>query len=288
MREPDFRNRWSVITILIAVLVVVFLIQTVLNVYGRIDVTQQFGLSLDGIKSFKFWQLLTYQFLHASPWPWHLLGNCIGLYFFGTALQQNLGPARLLKIYFAGGFLGGILQVLHGLLPIGHSGGMVGASAGVFALIAAYCAMFPYHEGCFMVYFFPVRLKARTFLIGCFALSGFGVLFPYGQVAHAAHLGGLLCGLAYVRWFHEADEGTSFWRRLIPRRRSGPIVKVRFPKASPARAPRRPNPADKGNTEFIAEEVDPILEKISAHGIHSLTEHERKVLEAARLKIEKK
>jgi hypothetical protein len=37
--------------------------------------------------------------------------------------------------------------------------------------------------------------------------------------------------------------------------------------------------------EFMSREVDPILEKISARGIHSLTEHERKVLEAARSRM---
>jgi hypothetical protein len=37
--------------------------------------------------------------------------------------------------------------------------------------------------------------------------------------------------------------------------------------------------------EFISREVDPILEKISAHGIHSLTDQEREILEAARSKM---
>jgi hypothetical protein len=40
--------------------------------------------------------------------------------------------------------------------------------------------------------------------------------------------------------------------------------------------------------EFISQEVDPILDKISAHGIHSLTEREKKILERARAKMARK
>ena len=43
-----------------------------------------------------------------------------------------------------------------------------------------------------------------------------------------------------------------------------------------------------GATDFISKEVDPILEKISAYGIHSLTERERRILEAARSRMEKR
>jgi len=71
-------------------------------------------------------------------------------------------------------------------------------------------------------------------------------------------------------------------------RRSRPVVKVRFPKGISEGAGPRPNrPDEAGPTDFISKEVDPILEKISAHGIHSLTERERRILEAARAKIEK-
>ncbi|MEW6160504.1 MAG: DUF6576 domain-containing protein [Verrucomicrobiota bacterium] len=45
---------------------------------------------------------------------------------------------------------------------------------------------------------------------------------------------------------------------------------------------------DLPSDEFISREVDPILDKISAHGIHSLTERERKILEAARAKMAKR
>jgi hypothetical protein len=67
-----------------------------------------------------------------------------------------------------------------------------------------------------------------------------------------------------------------------------PVVKVRFPRAvggdskTPGAVPR-----ELGPTDFISKEVDPILEKISAQGLHSLTEREKKILEAARAKIEK-
>ena len=69
------------------------------------------------------------------------------------------------------------------------------------------------------------------------------------------------------------------------------VVKVRFPKAASSAVgtgPRAKRVEEAGPTDFISKEVDPILEKISAQGIHSLTERERRILEAARSKMEKR
>ena len=107
-------------------------------------------------------------------------------------------------------------------------------------------------------------------------------------IAHGAHLGGTLFGAAFVRWFRGAEFG-AWWRRLRERRRSRPIVKVRFPKADSTSWE-----SESGGTrsvtdgDFISKEVDPILDKISAHGIHSLTPRERQILEAARAKMAKR
>ena len=110
----------------------------------------------------------------------------------------------------------------------------------------------------------------------------FGIAFPGGNIAHGAHLGGLLAGLAYVRWFLRSE-----WRLPNVNIFRKPKVFVHTRQAN--QWPIQPiNKTDLPSEEFISKEVDPILDKISAHGIQSLTDRERKILEAARAKMAKR
>jgi hypothetical protein len=93
----------------------------------------------------------------------------------------------------------------------------------------------------------------------------------------------MLTGIAWIRWGMMPPSSFNFWRPFRssrpPARESVRAKPKRLPKSATSLAEELP-PA-----EFISREVDPILEKISARGIHSLTEHERKVLEAARSRM---
>lgn len=281
MREPDYRVRWSLTHVLIGVLVGCYLLQLLLAYGARVRVTDALALSLHGMEHHRYWQLLTFQFLHSIPWPWHLLGNCLVLYFFGGALEQIIGGRRFLKLYFTGGFLGGGLQLLQGLLAH-QDAGVVGASAGVSALLAAYCMMNPDRETYLVIYFFPVRLRARHLLWISLGVSVFGILFAGDGIAHAAHLGGLLTGVAYVRWAYGGEAWSGLWARLRPRRRSsGKVIPVRF-----ARGAGRSGTAAEAQGDFMSREVDPILDKIREQGIQSLTAAEREVLERARSRMD--
>jgi membrane associated rhomboid family serine protease len=297
MRDDYHPPRYT--TILIVVLIVAFVIEAAFLFYapgqqviGRLPpLLEWFGLSVDGLRHGRVWQLLTFQFLHSAPMPFHVLFNCLALYFFGRTVEATLGSRRFLALYLLSGVLGGTLQVLTTVaLPNHHDVSVVGASAGVCGMIAIFCALYPMRELTAWLYFFPVTIRARYFLWFVMGFSIYGTIVPFDYVAHAAHLGGILTGLAYVRWFHDSEplprftRLTGFWRRLRLRR-SRPIVKVRFPRGSDEQPSAEPG--DLGATDFISKEVDPILEKISAHGIHSLTDRERKILEAARSKMEK-
>src|SRR4030095_9612878 len=95
----------------------------------------------------RVWQLVTFQFLHSAPWPWHVLFNCLGLYFFGRSVESMIGAKKFLVLYLISGVMGGLLQVLtttvlpkHADLPV------VGASAGVSGIIAIFCMFYPMRE----------------------------------------------------------------------------------------------------------------------------------------------
>ena len=119
-----------VATKLIVVLIVAFVIESILVFYLNIDVLKHLGLTVAGIKAGKVWQFLTFQFLHSTPWPWHVLFNCLGLYFFGRPVEERLGSKRFLILYLSCGVVGGLLQIgTSALLPHHDDLPVVGASS---------------------------------------------------------------------------------------------------------------------------------------------------------------
>lgn len=289
MREPE-PHRPTATTVLIWVLGICFVIQSLLQVYGGVDFPSLLGLSRAGMASGKIWQLVTFQFLHSAPWPFHVLFNCIGLYFFGRTVESVVGTKRFVWLYLMGGIFGGLLQLLINYFTrVPATQSVIGASAGVCTMLAFFCLKFPHREACFVFYFFPVRLRAIVLFWIVGALSLWGTIFPMGEYAHAAHLGGLLVGLSYLKGTEEGGwiERIGAWQS----RRASQWVR---PKPSPApwakpETRRQPAaPVEVTPAEFMAREVDPILEKIAAHGIHSLTVREKEILERARSKMTKR
>ncbi len=233
----------------------------------------------------QIWQLLTFQFLHGGPA--HLLINCLMVYMFGRPLEAELGRRNFVWLYLGAGVVGGLLQAACGLLLPGHFGRAptVGASAGVFGLIATF-AMLHWNQPLTLLVAFvlPVTLKAKWLLAVQTVLAVFGLLRP-DQIAHAAHLGGLIAGVVYVRYVMR-------WRWRVAARTDTPARRpaIRIVSSEPAQTASTKRPAKTpanapSNDDFMAREVDPILEKISARGIQSLTEQEKRILETARQRM---
>jgi membrane associated rhomboid family serine protease len=286
MREPEVAEN-NATKKLIIILIVCFVVQSCFAFYGDKDFRKHLALSVEGLTNGKVWQLFTFQFLHSVPWPFHVLFNCLGLYFFGKPIEEQLGTRRFLKVYFSSGVAGALVHILSILILPRHDDiPVVGASAGVYGVMAAFCAMFPMRELTTFIYFFPVSIRAIYLLwfLGLFAL--YGTIIPFDYVAHGAHLGGLLMGIAWVRWPDELDRATSIPKFSFAQRKqhSSPASTAYEPAATPANEGGKPV----ANEDFISKEVDPILDKISAHGIHSLTDRERKILEKARAVMAKR
>jgi len=282
MKEPDFRGRsfggirWSWTLILIASYVVVLL--TELIAFRFFPASRPwygyFALSKDGLAHGYVWQLITYQFMHAG-WL-HLFFNSWALYFFGNEMENMLGGRKFLTLIFSSGIIGGLFQVLMEVFwPQMFGGSVVGASAGVFGVVAAFAAMFPERNITLLVFFvIPVTLTAKRLIIISAAVAVASFFFK-SDVANAAHLGGMATGWLFIRrnlhgnWFNVGEGGRLF---------SGRRQKVQG--NDRAEHKDRETPVD--------EDVDRILDKISDKGIQSLNARERSILESARKKISRK
>lgn len=275
MREPsDFgANRWRTATaILLIINVTVFLLE---NIVPQLIPSQYLGLSWAGLRRGYVWQLLTFQFLHANLL--HLVLNSLGVFSFGFAVEQFLGKKRFLQLYLISGVVGGLVHVLGGLVWPSHFGvftdafgvqqyiPMVGASAGLFGLIAAFALMFPDRDLTVYLFFvLPVTVSARVLLAVSLGISVLGVVFDKSNVAHGAHAGGIFGGWLMLRLFVRQSRRQAAFETEVE---SEPV---------------------KSETEFLNKEVDAILEKISQKGIQSLTAAERRTLEAARKKMDQR
>jgi membrane associated rhomboid family serine protease len=180
-------------------------------------VDDYFALSLDGLRHHYFWQLLTFQFMHGGFL--HIILNLWGLFIFGRVVEFTLGKRRMLQLYLLSGAIGGLVQMLGAwLLPnLFGTPGVVGASAGVFGLVAAFAVLYPNQKLYLLLFLIiPLRMRASTLIWLSVAFSVFGIFLPWigphlphaiglqldglmGNWAHAAHLGGIATG-AWLTW----------------------------------------------------------------------------------------
>jgi membrane associated rhomboid family serine protease len=148
---------------------------------------------------FQVWQIVTYAFLHDTHNISHLLFNMLGLWVFGTGIEQYVGPRRLVVCYFASVVTAALTQLfvpmLFGALP----GPTIGASGGVFGLVLAYAVMFPQRK---VAVYFVIPMPVWLFATLYAGLELFmGVTGTESGVAHFAHLGGMVgSALVIMQW----------------------------------------------------------------------------------------
>ncbi|AXQ31474.1 rhomboid family intramembrane serine protease [Solimonas sp. K1W22B-7] len=141
-------------------------------------------------EGFQPWQLVTSAFLHGGML--HLAVNMFGVWTFGRELEQALGPLRFLRLYAVSVLAAAATQLV--AVHFGKPVPTVGASGGLFGLLAAYAILFPDRK--LLLLFPPIPLPAPLFVVlyAAFELYA-GVTGTLSGVAHFAHLGGLAGGL---------------------------------------------------------------------------------------------
>ena len=194
---------------------IMFLADIVLVRFG-IDLSGILGLHFFMASDFHPYQLLTYMFMHGNFA--HLFFNMFALWMFGNTLENIWGPKRFLFFYILCGLGAGLLQEgvqyieyvtkLSQYQTVNMGGSIlpmseylnymttVGASGAIYGLLLAFGMMFP---NSLIYLYFAIPIKAKWFVIGYAAIELLSGIFSSGdQVAHFAHLGGMLVGLVIL------------------------------------------------------------------------------------------
>lgn len=195
--------------------VLVWLAQFVLLRRANFDLTQYLGLHFPFSDHFRIYQLITYMFLH-DPYSFsHVFFNMFAVFMFGRTLEQVWGSKRFLTYYVVTGIGAGIVQVIVMYLRISAiappemfyavNSITVGASGAVFGILLAFGMLFPNAQ--LFIIPFPFPIKAKWFVIGYGLLElFFGVSNRTGDnVAHFAHLGGMLFGIFMILYWKKKE-----------------------------------------------------------------------------------
>ncbi len=185
---------------LIIINVLVFIIQIMFDGPEE-QITRKIALFPYDTEYFKPYQLVTHMFAHGGFF--HLFFNMFVLWMFGTMLERIWGPKRFFIFYFACGLAAGIAHLLLQNAPA------VGASGAIMGLFAAYAYLFPNTQLIIFPIPVPVKAKYAVAIMAAFDLFG-GVYSAGSNIAHFAHLGGLVMGFILVLIWNKTNKKTFY------------------------------------------------------------------------------
>ncbi len=283
-RPQGFSILPLVVKNLLIINVIFFLATWAAESVWRIDLSQYLGLHYIGASDFRPYQFVTYMFMHGSFA--HLFFNMFALWMFGNSIENVWGPKRFLIFYFVCGIGAGLTQELvqhiqfsdliqnyqyvrmgNRSIPVDEYLNMVttvGASGAVYGILLAFGMMWPNSR---IYIYFAIPVKAKWFVIIYGLIELFSGFSSVDNVAHFAHLGGMIFGLGLILyWRYKAG----IW---------DPKFNIRFNKNNDFGVSRPKSDWDY-NKERAEDQkkTDEILDKISKGGYDSLTDEEKEFL----------
>jgi len=201
--------------------------------------------------SIQLWRIVSYQFLHGGMM--HLVFNLLVLYFMGPFVERSIGSRAFLKFYLICGAAGGGVYTFLVLLHILPAGVMVGASGGIYGVMAALAIMMPQMKVLLwgIIPMTMVRLVILLVIVSLITIS-----FGHNVGGEAAHLSGLAIGFLYMKY--------KPWiaQRRMERQKGAWSQKVEWERN-------------------FRSEVDRVLDKVHHEGINKLSDNEKKILQEA-------
>lgn len=276
----------------------------------RIDLTDLLGLHFVLADDFRVWQLVSYMFLHGSLT--HLFFNMFSLWMFGGLIERTLGAKRFLTYWMVCGIGAGICQefwqtgqyFVEGLnnYPMVNTGSAIismgdylnlwttiGASGACYGVLLAFGMLFPNER--IMLLLPPIPMKAKYFVAGYAAIELISAYASNDNVAHFAHLGGMLFGWLLLRYWrtsrsrrpaangwtrwNEPPRTPSLWERITSRLRNR---RTEQPGNAHHTATRQNDYDYNIRRRQEEQRMDELLDKIRQSGYDSLTQEEKQEL----------
>jgi membrane associated rhomboid family serine protease len=278
---------------LIAINVAIYFLQ--LTVVGARNMEFALGFQVSDL-GHAWWTIVSYMFVHGGLW--HIALNMYTLYLFGPRVEHSWSPGEFTRYYVLCGLGGWFAHLLFARESL-----LVGASAAVFGVTLAYVRRWP-DEELYLFGVLPIKAKWLVpLLVTTNLVSGVFAGESGGGVAYMAHLGGLAAGWLYLRTSSSTgidklkqrvsqvpdipDEPPRAVPRSLPRSREKAQEVDDIVAKSKAMTTRRPAvlPPVAKPTVARASDLDHVLDKISEHGLDSLTSEERRLLEEMSKKL---
>ena len=301
-RTIDMRNIPTITKNLLIINVIAFLAYYVLSLQ-HIDLNNLLGLHFFLASDFHLYQLVTYMFMHANLQ--HIFFNMFALWMFGCVIENVWGPKKFLFYYISCGVGAGLIQELTQLgslyVLMNQSGydislmqlfslsaadaqalnawTTVGASGAIYAILLAFGMLFP--EERLFIFPLPVPIKAKWLITAYIVIELFAAMSTTGDnVAHFAHLGGMLFGFLMIRYWRKKEGYSGFGTG------NSPVDKFKkyWEKHSKKSVDDYEKTRKETDWEYNArkkeeqDEVDRILDKIRKSGYDSLTKEEKRRL----------
>jgi membrane associated rhomboid family serine protease len=266
----------------------------------NIDLTNILGLHFFKASDFRIYQLITYMLMHANFG--HLFFNMFALWMFGNTLENIWGSKRFLLFYMVCGIGAGLCQELVQYIQyttslaqyetVNMSGRIismdaylnmmttVGASGAIYGLLLAFGMMFP-DSRIYLYFLFPI--KAKWFVIGYAALELILGFQGVDNVAHFAHLGGMLFGLLLILYWrkHPAGPDKNFRKLKDIFQSWKQKSSMKYTPYEEVRDERKVPRSDEDYNYQKAQkerDIDAILDKVAKNGYDSLTKEEKEFL----------
>ena len=289
--ENQFRPQgFSILPLVVKNLLIIngifFLATITMDSVWHVDLAKYFGLHYIGASDFRPYQFVTYMFMHGSFA--HLFFNMFALWMFGNAIENTWGSKRFLIYYMVCGIGAGLVQELvqyiqyadafvgydrvrisaNQVVAVADYLNMlttVGASGAVYGILLAFGMTWPNSR---IYIYFAIPIKAKWFVIIYGLLELFSGFRGVDNVAHFAHLGGMIFGLILILyWRRDEFKWTSKFR-------------IKRNKDFDYQSYSRPKSDEQFNQERADDQkkIDEILDKISKNGYESLTKEEKDFL----------
>jgi membrane associated rhomboid family serine protease len=240
---PGFFSNIPLVTKNLIIINALFWVASLSLPKAGIDLVQWLGLHFPGTSNFYPFQFVTYMFMHDTHSIQHLFFNMFAVFMFGRVLEGVWGSKRFLIFYFVTGIGAGVVQelvclvrvfpliqqlpseavdlirtegaavlsegmnysdALMGELNLLMNSVTVGASGAVFGILLAFGMLFP--NAPLYIMFIPIPIKAKYFVIGYGLIELFLGISGGDNVAHFAHLGGMLFGFFMIRYWKKKDQ----------------------------------------------------------------------------------